>query len=613
VIKPTLPADSEVVTGEAFAKETRDAIKKGLGFINKFLLVFAFIALFVGGFIIFNTFSMLVGQRTRELALLRAVGASRAQVQRVVFGESLVVGLVGGIVGLLLGMALATGLKALFAAFGLDITGSLPVAPRTVVLSMVLALVVTTASAVIPAIRASRIPPMAALRDDFVPKVGSLRIRGGIGIGIAVAGVASVVAGLIPEDVKWPLLGLGAALVVLGTLVAAPLLTRPVVRVVSWPFVATRGTVGRLARENALRNPRRTATTASALMIGLALISAFTVVAASTKASVSDLVESQLKADFVVTGGQAAFGDGVGQALAATPSVASVAQIGSLQLDVEGDSLPSVAATSQGLDDNIDMTMLSGDLTALDSGQLLINQSTAEDKGWAVGDTVTATLGTLKDQQYTVGGIYEDNQVLGSGIVVPRSTYEKAVPSSLRYDYAVFVKAADGIDPESLRPAIVKTVKPYLILSVENGDEFVDSQAQQINQVLYLLYGLLALSVIIAFFGIVNTLALSVFERTREIGLLRAVGLTKRQLRRMIGIESVATSVFGAVLGCLVGLGLGIALQRGLVSDGLEVLKVPVVSLIVFVILAGVAGMIAAIFPAWRAVKLDMLKAISSE
>lgn len=612
-LQAALPDTVEVISGEAFARQTRDAIKQGLGFINTFLLVFALIALFVGGFIIFNTFSMLVGQRTRELALLRAVGASRAQVQRVVLGESFVVGLVGGILGLLLGIGLAVGLKAVFAAVGLEITGSLPIAPRTVLFSLALAVGVTMVAAVIPAFRAARIPPMAALRDDYVPKVSSLRVRGSIGVGMTVVGVVVVIAALLPEDVKWLWLGLGAALVVVGTLVAAPLLTRPVVRVVAFPFVWAGGIVGRLARENALRNPRRTATTASALMIGLALISAFTVVAASTKASVSDLVESEFIGDYVVSGGQNPFGDSVGQAIADIPNVASVAQIGALGLDVEGDTIAAVATTSQGLDDNVKVTMVDGSVAALDSGKLLVNRSTAKDKGWQVGDRIVATLGTLVDQSYTVGAIFEDNHVLGAGVVVPRQTYEKAVPTAQRADYAVFVKVADGVDPESVRPQLVDTVKPFLVLSVEDADEFVSSQAAQINQLLYLLYGLLALSVIIAFFGIVNTLALSVFERTREIGLLRAVGFTKSRLRLMIGIESIATAVFGAVLGCVVGLGLGIALQRGLVSEGLEVLSVPYVSLVVFVVLAGVAGLIAAVFPAWRAAKLDVLKAIATE
>lgn len=612
-ITAILPSDAEALSGEAYAEETSKLIRDQLSFINYILLAFALVALFVGAFIIFNTFSMLVGQRTRELALLRAVGSSRAQVMRVVLGEAVVVGLVGGLLGLLLGIGLATGLKALFALIGLEITQSIPLPPRTIIASLLLALVVTVVAAVIPAVRAARIPPMAALRDDFVQPVKSLWRRGLIGAGQIVVGIVAIVAAFAGDDVRWGALGFGAGLIVTGTISAAPLITRPVVRVVAAPFALRGSTVGRLARENALRNPRRTATTASALMIGLALIAAFTVLAASIKSSVSDLVDSEMKGDFVLTAGQSPFGDGVGQAVATLPEVASVAQISLLQMEAEGDNLSAVAATAQGIDDNVELDVTGGSLQSLDQDQVLINRSTADDKGWGVGDTVTGTVGTLTDETFTVGGVFEDSAVLGAQVILPRKVYEEAVPASARADWGVFVKAADGVDPEQLRERLTETVKPYLIISIEDRDEFVSNQAQQVNQLLYIIYGLLALSVIIAFFGIVNTLALSVFERTREIGLLRAVGLSKRQLKRMIGIESVTTSVFGALLGCAVGLGLGIVLQRGMASEGLEKLSVPVGSLVVFVLLAGVAGFVAARFPAWRAVRLDMLKAITSE
>src|SRR4051794_6937514 len=615
-VAAVLPADAEAVTGATVIDESKKAIRDALGFINVFLLVFALVSVFVGAFIIYNTFSMLVAQRTRELAMLRAVGAERRQVVGSVLGEAAIVGLLGGIAGILVGLGLAALLKAFFGTLGLKISGGLPVPPHRIVWSLVIGAGVTTRAAPLPAVRASRIAPVAAMRDDVATPPKGLRRRGIVGGVLLVLGVVLVVAALAPADVAWGLFALGALLTVVGVLVAAPLATRPVVRVVAAPFVLLGGTVGRLARENALRVPRRTATTASALLIGLALITTFSVAAQSAKASVADLVGNQLKADYVLNGGQQPIPPTVQQKVSTLPAVASQAGIGFVPVDLGGaiGSVTGIAAEAQGLQDNVVITVTSGSLDALTSGQVLVSDTFAKDHAISTGRSLTGTIGTLTGEKLTVGGVFAQNQVLNNpGIIVPRSLYQRAVPVAQQGDFLIYVKAKPDADTAALRTALVDTVKPYVVVSVQDAGQFTSDQADQINNLLLLIYALLALSVIIAVLGIVNTLALSVFERTREIGLLRAVGLTRGQLSRTITIEAIATALFGAVLGTILGVGLGVALQRGLRTQGLETLAIPWGTIVAVLVVAAIAGVVAAVLPAIRAVRLDVLKAIATE
>jgi putative ABC transport system permease protein len=607
-----LPAGDEAVTGAAVQAENETAVKQGVGFVTTFLLAFAGLALFVGAFIIVNTFSMLIGQRAREFAMLRALGASRGQILRVVIGEAAVVGVVGSGLGILLGIAIAQGAKSALKVFlGVDIGASLPVNPATILWSVAVGTIVTVISAVLPARRAARTAPVAAMRGDAPIAPQGLRRRGLIGLGLLVAGAALLTSSVIQASVPWMLAAVGVLFAVLGMLVAAPFVARPVVRVIAWPFVAVGGVVGKLARQNALRVPRRTAATASALMIGLALVAGISVLASSVKASITEGVSHELTSDFVLNGGTSAVPSSVAVAARSLPGVQSVAAFSLVDVHMGTFATSAEAITATALADNFVVTMHDGNLKALANDAVLVDQTTATAHGWHVGDVLDATVGTLEHHKVTVGGIYNDSQAFASHLIVARALYAAAVPIGQQADLRVFLKAAPGADLTRMRSQLVGLVKPYLVVSVQNGSEFATAQGAQINIVLNLLYVLLLFSIVIAVLGIINTLALSVLERTREIGLLRAIGLRRRQLSGMITIEAIATAVFGAVLGTLLGLGLGIAFQRGLQSQGLNTLGIPWVLIAAMLLSSMIVGILAAALPAIRAVRLNILESMA--
>lgn len=585
---------------------------QGLGFFTTFLLVFAGVALFVGSFIVVNTFSMLVGQRSRELALLRAIGASRAQVMRSVLTEAALIGLVGSGLGILLGMLIASGVKSAIRSFlGADIGADLPLTSSTIALSVVVGVVVTVIAAVLPARRASRVAPVAAMRGEEKVTTGGLRRRGVVGVTFLAAGAIVVWASVTRSEVPWTLATLGAGAAVLGMLVAAPVATRPFVRVITWPFVRVSAVIGKLARENALRVPKRTATAASALMIGLALIAGIAVLAQSVKSSVSEGVSNELTSDYVLNGGTSPAPSTVAAAARELPNVRSVATISVVDIQVGTFETAASAIAAAAVADNFVVTMISGRLAALNEHTVLIDEATATTRGWNVGDTLDAAVGTMSADKLTVGGIFEKSQAFGSHVIVDRSLYLRGVPASQQADIGVFVRAEPGTDLTLLRADLVTLVQPYLVVSVQDASEFADAQGALIDTLLNLLYVLLLFSVIVAVLGIINTLALSVFERTREIGLLRAIGLRRRQLSGMITIEAIATAMFGAALGTAVGLGLGVALQHGLRAQGLTTLAIPWTLILAMLLASACVGVLAAALPSIRAVRLDILRAIN--
>ncbi len=613
-VRAVLPSDAEALTEAQYSADQKSLFRKGFSAISVLLLIFAGVSVLVGAFIIANTFLMLVAQRTRELALLRALGASRAQVVRAVLGEAAVMGIVGAGIGLGVGVLLARGLKALFTTWlGMDMTDALPVATRTVVVSMSVGVIVTVVASTWPAVRASRLAPVAALRDDLTPTSASLVRRGVSGVVLVLLGATSLTSAVTRHNVAWSQVGFAALVCLAGVVVIGPAAARPVVRLLGVPFVLFGGVVGRLARENALRNPRRTSLTASALMIGLSLVTGFSVLGDSMKASVASLIEKEFTGNYVLNGGQAGFSANVAGAVTRVPGVRSEAILAVAEVTVDGKHYQTIASSGQGLAENLAITMDQGSLQALDLGKVLVSRDAAKTHHWTVGSVLDAGIGTLKGEKLVVGGIVGKSQILREPLIIPHTLYNRAIPPAQQGAAAVLIKAVPGVDLAQLRKDLVAAVKPYIVVSVQDARQYQDSQNSQVDTMLAIFDVLLALSIVIAFLGILNTLALSVFERTREIGLLRAVGLGRAQLSRMITMEAVATTLFGAALGTALGVGLGIATQHGLASEGLHTLSIPWAQLVVIFVVAGLVGVIAAILPAIRAVRLDVLKAITTD
>ncbi|HEX7277142.1 MAG TPA: FtsX-like permease family protein, partial [Acidimicrobiales bacterium] len=586
-----------------------------LGFINTFLLVFAGISLFVGAFIILNTFSILVAQRTRELALLRALGASRGQVLASVVGEAAIVGVVASAAGLGLGILVALGLKALMGGFGIDLPGGdLILKPRTVVVSMVVGELVTVLAAIGPARRAAKLPPMAALSGAGTDGGGSLRRRTVAGAIVAVAGIASLAAGLF-GDGGIELVGLGAALTFVGVALLMPLLAQPMAaglgRPLPWMFWV-RGISAKLARQNALRNPRRTASTASALTIGLGLVGCMAVLAASIVESGAAIIDKALAADYIVNTDQFSptISTEVANRLGQQPELGAVTGLKTGEFKVDGSTTSLYAGDPGTLPRLLNIDMVTGAVAALGPGDVIVEEKTAEDKALQVGDFLPVTFARTGDQDLRVAGTYERNQLLGN-YTVSTETYLENFTENL--DFVVLTRAASGFSQPQARAAVDRVAEDFPNVQVRDQAQFKAEQKRQINQALGLVSALLGLAIIIAFLGIVNTLALSVFERTRELGLLRAVGMSRRQVRGMIRGESVIISVMGAIIGLAVGVLFGWALVADLSGEGLSELVIPVGQLAAYVVIAGVLGVLAAVFPARRAARLDVLQAISHE
>jgi putative ABC transport system permease protein len=612
-IQPILPHGFQAQTGAESAAQQASDIKEALKFLTVALLVFAGIALFVGIFVIYNTFSILVAQRTRELALLRALGAARSQVRRVVLVEALIVGTLASLIGLAFGFVLAVGLRGLLKGFGIELpTSGLQVLPRTVIVALVVGILTTVVASLIPAYRVSRVPPMAALRDP-VPPPQRTWLRAVVGAVLLLFGVLFLLLALFGSSGGLAGVGLGVLITFIGVAVLSALFARPVAGALGALPARLSRISGKLGRENAMRNPRRTASTSAALMIGLALVGFVSVFAASLKASASDALSSSLRADYIVSSSSFSsngFSTDVATKLQGTGVFSTVSQVrqgfagsgtGTAQLQAV-----DPATIEQAF--NIDMTQ--GSVGALGDDGIILYTKTAQDNNWKVGSTVPLTFTKTGKQKFHVVGLYTNNQLLGN-YVISLAAYERNFLEQL--DTVVLATTAPGTSPAQAKQAIDSVTRAYPNVQIQDQAQFRASNAKQVNSLLGLITALLLLAIIIALFGIVNTLALSIFERTREIGLLRAIGLGRRQVRAMIRWESVIIAVFGALLGIVVGVFFGWAMVKALRDQGLTALSIPGGQLVVYVVLAGVAGVIAGIWPARRAAKLNVLEAIATE
>ena len=612
-IAEVLPDGTEAVTAATVTSEAQDQISTGLGFLRTAFLVFAFVSLFVGAFIIFNTFAIIVAQRTRELALFRALGASGRQVMTSVVIEAVVIGLVSSALGVLFGIGIAILLKGALNAVGFEIPASGTVLlTRTFIVSIVVGTVVTVIAALVPARRAARVAPIEALREAQDRPGRSLRFRIVSGVVVLALGVAPLLYGLFgrPADAL-QFVGIGVALTFIGVAMLTPLIARPVAAGIGLPIRRT-GVPGKLGRENSMRNPRRTAATASALMIGLGLVVFVAVFGASAKASTTVVLERTLKADFILTSPTfSGFSTSAAEDVRAVPGVETVSQVRQAEAKVEGGTVFVTGLDPATFDDVSELGVVEGSVADLGAPDTIaIHEDIAATEGWGIGDTVDVEWPSTGRGDLEVAVIYAENGLIGDW-ATSLETYDANVAQEL--DLFVLIKAGDGANVAAVRSDLEDALEPYPNIEVQDQAEFREMYATFLNQVLNLVTALLLFAVIIALFGVMNTLYLSIYERTRELGLLRAVGLTRRQTRSMVRWEAVIISIMGALLGVVIGIAFGWALQQALEPEGFSELGIPGGQLVVYVVLAAVLGVFFAIFPARRAARLNVLEAISYE
>ena len=606
----------EVVSGASITAEGQQSVHQVMSVVSVFLLSFGFIALFVGSFVIFNTFSIIVAQRLRELALLRAVGASRRQVTQAVLGESLIIGLVASAAGVGAGIGLAVVLKAALSGLGFDLPAAgLLITSRTVIVGIAVGTLITVISAIAPARRAGRIPPVAALQE-VAAEPRQLPARRAVLASVLLAvGIAVLFTGLFAHiGNRMPLVGAGAAAVFIGVSVFGPFAARPASRVIGAPL-ARQGATGMLGQRSAMRNPSRTSATAAALMVGVALVSLTSVLASSMKSSAASTIDSALRADFVVSsgapaGGASGFSPGLERSLATLPQVSSVAGVRSGVVKVFSGVTPMVAVDPAKAAPLFNVGVTQGSLAAMTPTGIAVSSQAASDHRLHLGSPVAITYPTTGTKTYTVQAIYRVRDIAGD-YVLPLAAAQANFPSAL--DTVAFVKLAPGVTTSAARPAIDRVLAAYPNATLQDQAQYKASYSAQVDQLLNLVYGLLGLSVAIALIGIANTLALSIYERTRELGLLRAVGTTRGQLRSMVRAEALVISTFGALEGLVLGSLLGWAIVAAMRSQGVTTLVFPVPQLLIVAALAALAGLAAAISPSRRAAKLNILQAVTTE
>jgi putative ABC transport system permease protein len=623
-LNDVLPADAEAKTGAEDAAQQSADIEEGFGFLTTFLLVFAGISVFVGAFLIFNTFSITVAQRTREFGMLRTLGASSRQVLATVIGEALILGILASVLGIVVGLGFVELITGAFKAIGSELPQSgIVVTTAAIVVPLLVGIVSTLASSIVPAIRATRVTPLEAIRDDAEVAEKPSRRRVWIARILVLAGVLALAAGLFATssfDSALPLLGLGLILLFVGIAMLAGAIVTPLASLVGRPIERLRGVTGRLARENTLRNATRTAITSSALMIGVALVVFAAVFAASATKSVGDALDETFAGDLIIanTDGFSPISPEIARGLAEVEGVGTVSPLTGAPAEIE------LETTEQELIAGLDPATLpqvaeldwvEGDdatLSGLDGEEAIVESQWAEENGVEVGDAVTVRSVTGEEVEVRVEGSIRDRvQLLVSTLALPVETIRARFDA--RQDFADLVGFAPDADPAATGERVDELLADrFPQAEARDQQQFKQEQEDAINQLLALIYVLLALSVLVSLFGVVNTLVLTIYERTREIGMLRAIGASRSQIRRMVRYESLITAMIGALIGAAIGLAIAIAAVEALEDEGL-VLGVPVVGIVVVLILAGVAGVIAGIWPARRASKIEVMEALQYE
>jgi putative ABC transport system permease protein len=607
-IATVLPDDVEALTGaELAADQLADVESDFLGFVRFFLTAFAGVALVVAAFGISTTLTIVAAQRTRESALLRALGGTRRQVLVSAVTESAVLGVTASAVGLGVGWVLGVGLRALLAGFGVDLPGSgLVVDTTSIVTAIAAGTLVTIVAGLAPALRASRVEPLAALRDVAIDRSGRSLPRAVVGAVVALAGGA-----LVTVAASAPTVGLGVLALLAGIVLAGPVLVGPIVAVLGAPVRRLRGEPGRLAVANATRNPARTASTATGLLVGTAVVALFTSLGASVTASIDQSVSESFGGDLVVSGESfsgAALDPALAPAIAAVDGVERVSSISVVPALVGGSDLGPLAVDPAQFDPLLDVGVVDGDLATMRPGQVAVSTGLADERGWTVGSTMPVEFANGDEVLATVAATYDVTGVMGD-VIVHQADW--APRSRGAGDIVVMIGLTEGADRAAVVAAVTDVAESFGAPAPQTREEYVDDVAAQVDQLLGLVYGLLALAVLIALIGIGNALSLAVHERTREVGMLRAVGLTRRQLRTTVRWEAVLTALAGAAGGIAVGVLAGWGLLRAVgASEGLGVFVAPIAPLAVVLVVAALAGMVAAVRPARRAARLDVVTAL---
>ncbi|WP_329187627.1 ABC transporter permease [Streptomyces sp. NBC_01428] len=621
-VSTALDGSYKIQTQKENADENREGVGAFMNVIKYAMLGFAGIAFLVGIFLIINTFSMLVAQRTREIGLMRAIGSSRKQVNRSVLVEALLLGFIGSVLGVAAGVGLAVGLMKLMSSMGMDLsTRDLTVKAATPVIGMILGVVVTVLAAYLPARRAGKVSPMAALRDAGTPADGRAGlVRGLIGLVLTGAGAFALYLAATADKASDGslVLGAGVVLTLIGFVIVGPLLAGGVVRVISAVLLRMFGPVGRLAERNALRNPRRTGATGAALMIGLALVACLSVVGSSMVASATDELDKSVGADFIVQGQQRIVPQAE-KAMQDTPGLDHVTRYKDLSTTMTSPDGKAedyeITAADPSYAQDLRRETTAGDLSAAyGTNAMSVGSEYAKKHHVTVGDTLSVAFKGGSTAKLKVAAITDDDVAIDKGArYTSIATMKKYVPASkIPPNEIMFAKAKEGQQKQAYA-ALKKAMEPYPQYQVRDQTDYKQELKDQVGQLLNMVYGLLGLAIVVAILGVVNTLALSVVERTREIGLMRAIGLSRRQLRRMIRLESVVIALFGALLGLGLGMSWGATAQKLLALEGLKVLDIPWPTIIGVFIGSAFVGLFAALIPAFRAGRMNVLNAIATE